>query len=793
MEQLTRGVFSHAWGPVGRGRRHDPGAGERARGRRRDQRHRPSVLRGAASLVSALLVVVSLLSGATVPAQAAPVAPAQNTVGQGFTVTAADLKYILTQIKIAERHSTAYLSGTNPNPTGDPVYCQSMIGPDADQVATSLLSFGLRTVDGSCNNLQPGQSSFGAADKTFPRLATPTFEEAEGIGADFFGPGSPAVPSSSYAQTSGPVIDSEPRTVSNLIVDQTSTNPAAVAAAGYQVRSQDPDTGVVPCTGPNVPVGCVPEGETLDIPNVTTDVGLSPPFNSLFTIFGQFFDHGLDKITNGGSGTVFVPLEADDPLITGGQVGPYDPKFMTLTRGTIVTAPDGYRNSPNTDTPFVDQSQTYTSHASHQVFTREYVDNFSGQAVTTGKFLSTADGGLPTWAQVKAQAASKLGLLLTDADVGDIPMLLTDPYGNFVPAESADPDVDGAAQFVTDSGVVPGNRATPVAVPSNVVRIGTAFLNDIAHSAAPAFSSPGVLFPDSDNTVGGSLTPASPAGSYDDELLDLHAICGDGRCNENIALQAIHQVFHNEHDRLIDYIKNVIVTDTSGDTALADWQLLAGAPGTNGPWNGQRLFQAARFVTEMEYQHLVFEEFARKVQPLINPFEPFAFNQTDVNPAITAEFAHAVYRFGHSMLDDTIPRVNADGSRNDIELFEGFLNPAAYHDGGSAGTLTSQEAAGSIIMGLSDQTGQEIDEFVADTLRNRLLGLPLDLAALNMTRARSEGVPTLNNLRKQLHASTNDGALAPYTDWVDLGAVAQAPRVAGQLRGRLRPAPRHHG
>ena len=72
-------------------------------------------------------------------------------------------------------------------------------------------------------------------------------------------------------------------------------------------------------------------------------------------------------------------------------------------------------------------------------------------------------------------------------------------------------------------------------------------------------------------------------------------------------------------------------------------------------WNGERLFQAARFVTEMQYQHLVFEEFARKVQPAINPFEPFAFNQTDLNPAITAEFAHAVYRFGHSMLTEDDP------------------------------------------------------------------------------------------------------------------------------------------
>ena len=43
------------------------------------------------------------------------------------------------------------------------------------------------------------------------------------------------------------MFDSEPRVVSNLIVDQTSTNPAAIAAAGFPVRTQGND-GSVPCT-----------------------------------------------------------------------------------------------------------------------------------------------------------------------------------------------------------------------------------------------------------------------------------------------------------------------------------------------------------------------------------------------------------------------------------------------------------------------------------------------------------------------------------------------------------------
>ena len=36
---------------------------------------------------------------------------------------------------------------------------------------------------------------------------------------------------------------------------------------------------------------------------------------------------------------------------------------------------------------------------------------------------------MATWADVKANAL-KLGLLLTDADVGDVPLLATDAYGN---------------------------------------------------------------------------------------------------------------------------------------------------------------------------------------------------------------------------------------------------------------------------------------------------------------------------------------------------------------------------
>ncbi len=79
------------------------------------------------------------------------------------------------------------------------------------------------------------------------------------------------------------------------------------------------------------------------------------------------------------------------------------------------------------------------------------------------------------------------------------------------------------------------------------------------------------------------------------------------------------------------------------------------------------------------------------------------------------------------------------------------------------------------MMGMSDQVGNEIDEFVTNTLRNNLLGLPLDLPAINMTRARSEGIPSLNNVRKEIFASTNDGQLAPYENWIHFGQALKHP------------------
>src|SRR5512140_289770 len=256
------------------------------------------------TLVVGQVLLLAMYPATPVHAQTAP-------VGNGFSINDEDLRFIFHQIEVAQFNAAGNpLLGPGPNqvnlhgPTSAACDAGSACGPDAQ------LPVGLRTVDGTFNNLVqiPDQHLFGAADRLFPRLTTPIFRAAE--------------QGTSYAtKTDTNVFDSQPRIISNLIVDQSASNPAAVAAAANPCGS-----GGFVCSNPEPPD---PNSGALFIPNITPDFGLSAPFNLMFTFFGQFFDHGLDLVPKGGSGTVIMPLQPDDPLFVPGS----PTNFMAMARG----------------------------------------------------------------------------------------------------------------------------------------------------------------------------------------------------------------------------------------------------------------------------------------------------------------------------------------------------------------------------------------------------------------------------------------------------------------------------
>ena len=853
-----------------------------------------------------------------------------------LNITYTDLKRILDQIKIGEAHATrTAVAGSLTNrlntraASANPVYpfdvtsaTRCLIAADLATAATvaygatslsdryvysNLNPWGVRTVDGACNNITnvvaetapagtygfvsktTDTAAWGATDQLFTRLAPATNTPSSGSTYNL------NAVQLAYQDPSKSVRDPQPRIISNLISDQSTNNPAAVAAGteangilygadGYESEnSTNATTGVV--------------STSVKIPNVTSDYNVSAGFNSWFTWFGQFFDHGLDLIPKAGA-SVLIPLDQSDPVYV---PNPQAPNFMILTRG----ADSSTGESVNITSPYIDQSQTYGSHPSQNFFLREYTFAAgTGIATSTGRMLESTDekyttlpsawagnhtiggtlthptgsseaanGGMPTWRDIKAQALL-LGFALSDNDAGNIPVIATDQYGKYIPSSTNFPQMlfTNGSQFVWASGnpssplstgVATSSAARGIALPgqsgSNWVAVETGhnFINDTMNSAVPATSHGTPLTPDADSIINSGTS--IPTGFYDNESLDNHLVAGDGRINENIGLQAVHNAFHAEHNTVAKDITDELANNPAISTAFKN------------EWNGERLYQASRFVMEMEYQHMVYDEFARRISPSLPAF--IGYDPTN-NASITAEFASAIYRLGHSMLTETIPRANPGTSWNpldnqDVSLIAGFTNPAqgrlqrpmtvlsALHDGTSivytlksgetvpqvgsvvsvtgldstddsavnvnnaivdsvdgqtftvsthyaggssssavdianagspveslskvaetdqsavalvsvndpgsnAWTYTAAEQTAMIAQGLVAQRGQEIDEFTTDAVRNNLLGLPLDLASLNITRGRDTGLPTLNQFR-----GTTGGTLKPYSSWND--------------------------
>ncbi|MFM6980383.1 MAG: peroxidase family protein [Micrococcales bacterium] len=854
-----------------------------------------------------------------------------------LNITYTDLQYILDQIKIGEAHAARtqvsgatvagrYLNqraaGTSPIFPYDVTSANRCLtandvtaaatttyGPTSlsnSYVFANVDSWGIRQVDGRCNNITtvlaetapagsynfPSMSNdtagWGATDEYFTRLAPAANK--------------PVTPydlndsQKAYQDPAKSVLDPQPRTISNLISDQSINNPAAVAAGTdangilYGQSGYESENAINATTGKT--------STSVKIPNITADYNVSAGYDSWFTWFGQFFDHGLDLIPKAGA-SVLIPLDQSDPV----YVPSANTNFMVLTRGS-----DANGESINSTSPYIDQSQSYGSHPSQNFFVREYsfaagtgVPSSNGRLLeSTEERYSTlpsawagnlfiggtlthpngsaesANGGMPTWRDIKAQTLL-LGFKLTDNDASSVPVMATDQYGKFIPSSTGFPQMlytDGT-QFVWASGnpsaplttgVATYNTARGITLPGRTgsswvaVSSGHNFINDTMSTAVPSARNGSPLTPDADGIV--NAIGSEPNGYYDDESLAIHLVAGDGRINENIGLEAVHAVFHSEHNTVLTDI-----VDELNNNPVITASFKAEFSGANA---GERLYQAARFVMEMEYQHMAFDEFVRRISPSLPVF--LAYDET-INPGITAEFASAVYRLGHSMVTETIPRSNPgqyyDPNNNqDVSLIDGFTNPSqgrlqrpmtvlsasqtgssitytlksgetaplvgqivsvtnltnaalnvanaivasrdsaagtftvnSYYAGGASASATSISSVGStvtttsktaetdgsalalvkvsdpgsnpwtytvgqqtsmLVQGLTAQRGQEVDEFVTDSVRNNLLGLPLDLAALNITRGRDVGLPTLNQFRSQ-----TGGTLTPYHDWND--------------------------
>ena len=276
---------------------------------------------------------------------------------------------------------------------------------------------------------------------------------------------------------------------------------------------------------------------------------------------------------------------------------------MVLTRGQNQPGADGVLGRPtrstsrtqnNTDSPWVDQSQTYTSHPSHQVFLREYVNNSAGRPVSTGKLLggpAGPDGGRHGHLG-RHQGAGLRALLGIQLDGQGRPQHPDDRRGRLRQVRPG-PGTRPARSMSPTPAWSKATPPTPVGnlVPANVQLLRHAVPDGHRAQRGPITEGPrpqpGLRPWPRTRTRTPPLLPTSPARRryLRREMLDTHFIAGDGRVNENIGLTAIHQIFHSEHDRLVGDIKNVLTGDTSESGVAALARMAAGAGAKAGTAN----------------------------------------------------------------------------------------------------------------------------------------------------------------------------------------------------------------
>jgi hypothetical protein len=214
------------------------------------------------------------------------------------------------------------------------------------------------------------------------------------------------------------------------------------------------------------------------------------------------------------------------------------------------------------------------------------------------------------------------------------------------------------------------------------------------------------------NTAG---LPNAPTGA--DPTLFL---AGDVRVNEQAALTAMHTLWVREHNHWADTIR-------AAEPSLT----------------GDEVYERARAIVAAEMQAITYNEF---LPLLLGPgaIAPYAGYDDGVDASIANEFATAAYRVGHTMLSETIRRVDATGATiaaGDLPLRDAFFAPHEVIDHG----------VDPIFRGLASQPAQEIDCLVIDDVRNFLFGPPgaggFDLASLNLQRGRDHGIASYNDLR----------------------------------------------
>ena len=209
-----------------------------------------------------------------------------------------------------------------------------------------------------------------------------------------------------------------------------------------------------------------------------------------------------------------------------------------------------------------------------------------------------------------------------------------------------------------------------------------------------------------------------------------HVSCfqaGDHRANEQLGLLSMHTIWMRQHNRVAGELLRY-----------------------NPHWDGDLVYHEARKIIGAQMQHITYTHWLPKIlglsgMQLVGEYQ--GYNPT-LDPMILNEFSTSAFRFGHSLVNPIIYRLNETFQpipEGNLALHKAFFAPFR---------IVEQGGIDPVLRGLFGKAAKKLlpDEFLNSELTERLFKLAhevaLDLAALNVQRLRDHGLQNYNEYRE---------------------------------------------
>ncbi|XP_068119933.1 peroxidasin homolog isoform X2 [Hyperolius riggenbachi] len=203
-------------------------------------------------------------------------------------------------------------------------------------------------------------------------------------------------------------------------------------------------------------------------------------------------------------------------------------------------------------------------------------------------------------------------------------------------------------------------------------------------------------------------------------------LAGDYRANEQLGLTAIHTLWLREHNRIAAHLLKL-----------------------NPHWNGDKVYHETRKIVGAQMQHITFAHWLPKIlgEPGMRMLGEYQGYDPTVNSAIFNAFATAAFRFGHTLINPVLYRLNETFQpiqQGHIPLHKTFFSPFR---------LLQEGGIDPILRGLFGIPGKMrvptelLNLELTEKLFAAVHSVSLDLAAINIQRGRDHGIPPYNDYR----------------------------------------------